>query len=103
MFVAYFVIQFVIGFVSEFSPGTFAGSTFVTARLAVRLLVGIIMVMQCFAIKDILEDHLTVQDDDALPSVFVEQVRLSGLMTFFFGILYLQWAINKYVVGGATG
>ena len=53
--------------------------------------------MQCFIIKDVLEDHLTVREDDALPSpsVFVEQVPLSGLMTFFFGILYLQWVINR--------
>jgi hypothetical protein len=26
-------------------------------------------------------------------------VKLSGLMTFFFSIFYLQYAINKYVVG----
>jgi hypothetical protein len=26
-------------------------------------------------------------------------VKLSGLMTFFFSIFYLQWAINRYVVG----
>jgi hypothetical protein len=26
-------------------------------------------------------------------------VQLSGLMTFFFSIFYLQWAINRYVVG----
>lgn len=31
--------------------------------------------------------------------MFVEQVQLSGLMTFFFSIFYLQWAINRYVVG----
>ena len=96
MFFAYFAIQFVIGFVSELSPGTFAGSTIATIRQGTWLLVGIIMLMQCFIVKEMLEDHLTVQDDDGLPAVFVEQVRLSGLMTFFFGILYLQWAINRY-------
>ena len=31
--------------------------------------------------------------------MFVAQVQLSGLMTFFFSIFYLQWAINRYVVG----
>jgi len=31
----------------------------------------------------------------------VEPVQLSGLMTFFFSIFYLQWAINKYVGGRA--
>ena len=31
--------------------------------------------------------------------MFVEHVRLSGLMTFFFSIFYLQWAINRYIVG----
>jgi uncharacterized membrane protein len=28
-------------------------------------------------------------------------VKLSGLMTFFFSIFYLQWAINRYVIADA--
>jgi hypothetical protein len=33
--------------------------------------------------------------------MFTQPVRLSGLMTFFFSIFYLQWAINRYVVAAA--
>ena len=51
-------------------------------------------------IRDIIQDHATPPPDP--DQRFVEQVQLSGVMTFFFSIFYLQWAINKYVVGAAT-
>jgi hypothetical protein len=65
---------------------------------AVRLGIGIMMVVQCFAIKDIIEDHAQGPDDPDGDRMFKPQVKLSGLMTFFFSIFYLQHAINKYVV-----
>ena len=65
-----------------------------------QLVVGVTMVIQCFGIKDIIQDHATPPPDP--DQRFVEQVQLSGIMTFFFSIFYLQWAINKYVVGAAT-
>ena len=75
-----------------FGPG-------VAALLALaRLAVGVVMIWQCFVIKDIIEDHLT-PDDAGLQPMFVERVKLSGLATFFFSILYLQYAINRYIVG----
>jgi len=64
----------------------------------VRLAVGILMLVQCFIIKDILEDHLA-GPDDASHLMFEGRVKLSGLMTFFFSIFYLQHVINRYVVG----
>jgi len=45
------------------------------------------MIIQAFRAKEMIEDHAA------------EQVKLSGVMTFFFSIFYLQWAINRYVVG----
>jgi hypothetical protein len=52
-------------------------------------------IVQCFKIKDKIEDH-------AAPPIgadlFVERVSLTGLLTFLFSIFYLQWAINRYVV-----
>jgi hypothetical protein len=59
----------------------------------IRLTVGIVMIWQCFIIKDIIEDHATPAD-----APFVERVKLSGLATFFFSIFYLQYAINRYIV-----
>jgi hypothetical protein len=50
-------------------------------------------------LKDILEDHLAGPEDDVSQSLFVERVKLSGLMTFFFQMFYLQYVINRYVAG----
>jgi hypothetical protein len=52
------------------------------------LFVGIIMVIQSFKVKRILRDHF----DDYLR----RNVSLSGLATFFFGIYYLQYKMNKF-------
>ena len=61
------------------------------------------MIFQAFEDeKSVVEDHAAVAQSEPM---FVEQVQLSGLMTFFFSIFYLQWAINRYVVEsqGRTG
>ena len=52
------------------------------------LFIGIIMIMQSFKVKRILQDHY----DDYLR----RNVSFSGLATFFFGIYYLQYKINKF-------
>jgi hypothetical protein len=71
------------------------------ALTLLELFIGVTMIVQCFRIKDIIQDHATsARDSDRW---FVEEVHLSGVMTFFFSIFYLQWAINKYVVGGRDG
>jgi hypothetical protein len=63
-----------------------------------QIAVGILMIVQCFKIKDIIEDHTSPPPG---AEMFTQPVRLSGLMTFFFSIFYLQWAINRYVVAAA--
>jgi hypothetical protein len=63
-----------------------------------QLFVGITMIVQAFRAKEIIEDHAR-PDPGSGPS-FNTEVKLSGLMTFFFSIFYLQWAINKYVIAG---
>jgi hypothetical protein len=80
-------------------PEQTIGGAAVTLLTIVRLAAGILMVVQCFIIKDILEDHLAGPGDDVSQSLFVEHVKLSGLMTFFFQIFYLQYVINRYVAG----
>jgi len=64
-----------------------------------RLAVGIVMIWQCFIIRDIIEDHTSPADDGLQPMFVIERVKLSGLATFFFSIFYLQYAINRYIVG----
>jgi hypothetical protein len=94
---AQFVVQFGLGVIEGAAPEQEVigedGRLFLTVF---RLAVTIVMIVQAFRIKDMIEDHAEVPQSDPL---FAEQVKLSGLMTFFFSIFYLQWAINRYVVG----
>jgi len=65
-----------------------------------RFVLGIVLLLQCFKTKNILEDHLA-GPADAAPSMFAaaERVKLSGLMTFLFQIFYLQYVINRHIAG----
>jgi len=97
-------VLFIVVFVLMMTVSTIIGARRAEAVLGTevllvlqlaRLAVGILMIVQSFKIKDIIEDHAMPADASRL---FAEQVKLSGLMTFFFSIFYLQWAINRYVV-----
>ena len=63
-----------------------------------RLAVGILVVVQAFRVKRILEDHLAGPGDTVLREIGQEPVMLSGLLTFFLSIFYLQHVINHYVL-----
>ena len=100
LFAVYFALEVVLGTVSgEQTPAQAFGSGVGIVLLLLQLSTGILMIVQCFAIKDIIEDHAQGPDDGGDTGLFKPQVKLSGLMTFFFSIFYLQYAINKYVVG----
>lgn len=61
--------------------------------------VGILVIVQCFFIKDILEDHVAPPiGGGGLGHVSDGSAKLSGLMTFFFSIFYLQYIINTRVL-----
>jgi hypothetical protein len=93
---AFFVFQIILAIASDPAKPIGNGSLlFSFVRLAVALLI----VVQCFIIKDILEDHLAGPGDTTSSSVLSDGVRLSGLMTFFFQIFYLQHVINRHIVG----
>jgi hypothetical protein len=95
---AVFVIQIGLAIAAGETPlADVIGAGGVLSVLVFRLAVGILMLVQSFRIKDMIEDHATPDTDSG--AMFVEQVQLSGVMTFFFSIFYLQWAINRYVVG----
>lgn len=63
----------------------------------VRFGAAILMLLQCFKTKDILEDHLAGPADGARQAMFAEErVKLSGVLTFILQILYLQHIINRH-------
>ena len=64
--------------------------------VAFQLIVSVAMIIQAFRVKEIIEDHCAPEDRSH--ALLVEDVKLSGVMTFFFSIFYLQWAINRYVL-----
>jgi hypothetical protein len=93
----WFAIQFVLGLVEGNRPEEAVIGAGGRAAVALfQLAVGILMIIQTFKVKDIIEEHAAPQTESG--PMFVEPVKLSGLMTFFFSIFYLQWAINRYVV-----
>ena len=101
LYCVYVVVEFVTTFISEYDPDSWANDPNVAASVrGVRLMASIAMIVQGFAVKTILEDHLAGPDDDVSPSLTDERVQLSAIMTFFFHIFYLQWASNRYIVDG---
>lgn len=88
------LMSVVIGFVNGATGNRSIPSAVGVIAQLYQLAVGVLMIVQCFRIKDIIEDHASPETSE----LFAEHVRLSGLMTFFFSIFYLQWAINKYVL-----
>lgn len=62
-----------------------------------RIAVGIVFIVQTFFVKSILEDVLT--PDGPLGNEAGYHRQLSGLLTFFFSVFYLQYIINRDIVG----
>jgi len=98
--IAWFVLQFGIGVAAGVDPPgqPFSEGTVLLLNL-VQLAIGILMLVQSFVTKDILEDHLAGPDDRVPSPLLVEAVKLSGVMTFFFQIFYLQYVINRDIAG----
>lgn len=97
-FTTVFVVVLVVEVVSDPArPEDVIGMVPAVLLYLTRLATGLLIIWQCFVIKDILEDHLIEPTDDVLSSLTVERVELSALKTFFFQIYYLQYAINRYV------
>ena len=90
---AVFVFQIMLAIASGPEPVGQRSLLFSLMRLAV----GLLIVVQCFIIKDILEDHLAPSSDIIPGSGLSDRVSLSGLMTFFFQIFYLQYVINRHL------
>ena len=105
---AWFVAQFILGIATGIAasitggPATprqvFGEGTVLLLNLF-QLAVAILLVVQSFFTKDILEDHLAGPGDQVPNPLLVDSVKLSGVMTFFFQIFYLQYVINRYLAG----
>jgi len=63
-----------------------------------QLAVGILMIVQCFNTKTILEDHLSGSGDGLLRAGSDLSASLSSVFTFLFSIFYLQYVINSRLV-----
>jgi hypothetical protein len=94
---AFMAVQLVVAPGSGTGPGDAASSqillnlVFSLAELALAIL----MVVQSLFVKDILEDHMMGPRDAPLSVVISQATKLSSVMTFLFGIYYLQYEINR--------
>ena len=95
--IVWFVFQFLLGVANGVAGQQVIGDGAATLLTVVRLGVGVLMVVQCFFTKDILEDHFAGPGDQVTTPMFAETIQLSGVMTFIFQIFYLQYAINRYL------
>ena len=101
--IAWFVFQFMVSIAAGSAPrGQVIGEGAALFYNLVQLAVGILMLVQCFFTKDILEDHLAGPEDHVPSPLFVDTFKLSGAMTFLFQIFYLQYVINRYIAGSKT-
>jgi hypothetical protein len=97
MHLGFFVAQFVVEFVSfPGQPVDTIGEASILILMFVQLAILILMVVQSFIVKDILEDHLR-GSETTIRFMVVDSPRLSGLLTFFFSIYYLQYVINQEI------
>ena len=96
LLIAYIAVHVVISLGAEAVPAErHAGNVLLDA---VQLAVAVLVVVQCFFVRDILEDHLAKPGDHSASSILSDSVRPSALMTCFFGIFYLQHFINRHIV-----
>ena len=103
VFIAWFAFQFIAGIAAGSAPrGRPIGEGAALFLNLLQFAVAILMVVQSFFIKDILEDHLAGPGDQVPNPLLVDTVKLSGLMTFLFQIFYLQHVINRYIAGSKS-
>jgi hypothetical protein len=97
MYLGFFAVQFVVEFVSfPAQPVDTIGEAGILILMFVQLAIVILMVVQSFIVKDIPEDHLR-GSEPTIGFMVIDSPRLSGLLTFFFSIYYLQYVINQEI------
>jgi len=94
----YWIAQFGIAVAARGLPVEAAFGQGISSLLSLAQVgVGIVMVVQCFYIRDILEDHLAGPEDAIPAGIHSNSVQPSRMMTLFFQNFYLQYVINRYV------
>jgi hypothetical protein len=100
LLLGYWIAQFSVSIAAGGRPLAAAfGEGAAMVLSLVQLGVGIVTLVQCFFIKDILEDHLAGPEDTLSSGLLSDRVQLSPILTFLFQIFYLQYVINRSVVG----
>ena len=94
LLVTLWVLNLAAGFMDGLEPGRRVSGQLPLSIF--QIVVGISMIVYSFWAKEIIEDH-SRPDPESGPT-FGSEVKLSGVMTFFFSIFYLQWAINRYII-----
>ncbi|MGE5327125.1 MAG: DUF4234 domain-containing protein, partial [Deltaproteobacteria bacterium] len=71
----------------------------------VTLAGGILLLIQCFKVKAILEEHMSVPISGPLAGSLslIQRTSFSAVATFFLGIYYLQYKINEIVDASPQG
>jgi len=90
---AAFVVELIVDVADGLGGGSLIGRGPATFLTVVRLAFSLLLLLHCYLVKDILEDHL---------ATFGKSVKLSRAMIFFFQIYYLQYVINRDVVGSSA-
>lgn len=97
VYLGYLVFVIVVAVATvDVPPGERSGLNLVMS--VTRLGVAILVVVQAFRVKRILEDHLAGPGDSVAHEIGQQPVLLSGILTFFLSIFYLQYVINHYVL-----
>jgi hypothetical protein len=81
------VVALLMGAVAE------DGSALDLTMSLLNLIVGIVLVMQAFRVRDMFHRHFANERREAAPTLI--RPHLSGAATFFFGPWYLQYRVNR--------
>ena len=54
----------------------------------ISLVVGLTLLFQCFKVKNIFNDHYS--------TLYGNNIKFSGILTFFLQIYYLQYKVNRF-------
>lgn len=93
---ALFGILFVVNAIRAIAPSEIADGLWGLGLMAA----GIVLLVQCFKVRRILEAHLqeSLRDLSDQPHLRHSESALSGVAVFFLSIFYLQYVINKRIV-----
>jgi len=86
------------GFASAMGLREAVGGLFASSR-ALSMVGAVLILFECFRVRRILLDHLRAQSSGLFSSsaALESDTSFSGVATFFFGIYYLQYKINRFL------